>query len=840
MSFNRWIWLMAWRDSRASRRKLFLFSCSIVLGIAALVSITSLGHNLEIAVAEQAKSLLAADLVVTSRQPLSERAEQMIEGLGGEQAREISFSSMALFPNSEGTRLVQIRGLTEGFPFYGAFETFPTNAVEIFRNLPGALVEESLMKQFNAKVGDPIKLGELILPIAGILQKIPGEAMVFTTIAPRVYIPATEIPKTKLIKAESLAKFKVFIKYPPATLVEEFVKKRRAPFKELRLELETVEDRKRDLGKSMNHLQTFLSLGGFIALLLGGVGVASAIHVHVKEKVPSVAVLRCLGASANQTLQIYVAQGMALGLLGAIMGGILGVVIQFFLPRVIQDFVALEIQYSIAWVSVLGAMGAGFVICVLFALVPILPLRRVSPLAVLRATTAVSHHRDPLQWFLFGIMGLGITGFSLWQSTRWYHGLAFTGGILVAFGLLALVAKLLISLARRAITPSWPYVWRQGFANLHRPNNRTLLLMLSLGLGTFLLLTMYLVQHTLLIDLLPAGKGRQPNTVLFDIQTDQISDVENLLKNRQMEVLQQAPVVTMRLASVKGRAIRDLLKEPDHRRVPNWVLRREFRSTWRDQLVDSEESVVGVWPSQKIRDSIPISLEEGIAKDLAVTLGDDLEFDVQGVSIATHVAHLRKVDWKRMAPNFFVVFPSKTLEAAPAFHIITTRSNTPEAGAEMQHALVKNYPNISLIDLTLVLKTVDTVVSKVSVAVRFMASFILGTGLLVLISAILTGRYQRMQESILLRTLGASRWQVLQILLIEYFLLGFCASLTGVVLALGGAGALVFYLFKLPFHPPLLAPFVTMACICLTTMTTGLIMSWGVMNRPPLEILRGE
>ncbi len=840
MSFNRWIWLMAWRDSRASRRKLFLFSCSIVLGIAALVSITSLGHNLEIAVAEQAKSLLAADLVVTSRQPLSERAEQMIEGLGGEQAREVSFSSMALFPNSEGTRLVQIRGLTEGFPFYGAFETFPTNAGEIFRNLPGALVEESLMKQFNAKVGDPIKLGELILPIVGILQKIPGEAMVFTTIAPRVYIPATEIPKTKLIKAESLAKFKVFIKYPPATLVEEFVKKRRAPFKELRLELETVEDRKRDLGKSMNHLQTFLSLGGFIALLLGGVGVASAIHVHVKEKVPSVAVLRCLGASANQTLQIYVAQGMALGLLGAIMGGILGVVIQFFLPRVIQDFVALEIQYSIAWVSVLGAMGAGFVICVLFALVPILPLRRVSPLAVLRATTAVSHHRDPLQWLLFGIMGLGITGFSLWQSTRWYHGLAFTGGILVAFGLLALVAKLLISLARRAITPSWPYVWRQGFANLHRPNNRTLLLMLSLGLGTFLLLTMYLVQHTLLIDLLPAGKGRQPNTVLFDIQTDQISDVENLLKNRQMEVLQQAPVVTMRLASVKGRAIRDLLKEPDHRRVPNWVLRREFRSTWRDQLVDSEESVVGVWPSQKIRDSIPISLEEGIAKDLAVTLGDDLEFDVQGVSIATHVAHLRKVDWKRMAPNFFVVFPSKTLEAAPAFHIITTRSNTPEAGAEMQHALVKNYPNISLIDLTLVLKTVDTVVSKVSVAVRFMASFILGTGLLVLISAILTGRYQRMQESILLRTLGASRWQVLQILVIEYFLLGFCASLTGVVLALGGAGALVFYLFKLPFHPPLLAPFVTMACICLTTMTTGLIMSWGVMNRPPLEILRGE
>ena len=176
MIFDRWIWLMAWRDSRASRRKLFLFSCSIVLGIAALVSITSLGRNLELAVADQAKTLLGADLVVSARQPFSTRAEELIKELGGEQAREVAFSSMALFPKTEGTRLVQIRSLTDGFPFYGKFETAPVEAGESFRSLPGALVEESLMNQFNAKVGDPIKLGQLILPIAGILQKIPGEA----------------------------------------------------------------------------------------------------------------------------------------------------------------------------------------------------------------------------------------------------------------------------------------------------------------------------------------------------------------------------------------------------------------------------------------------------------------------------------------------------------------------------------------------------------------------------------------------------------------------------------------------------------------------------------------
>ncbi|MCX6883128.1 MAG: ABC transporter permease [Verrucomicrobia bacterium] len=840
MIFDRWIWLMAWRDSRASRRKLFLFSCSIVLGIAALVSITSLGRNLELAVADQAKTLLGADLVVSARQPFSARAEELIKELGGEQAREVAFSSMALFPKTEGTRLVQIRSLTDGFPFYGKFETVPVEAGESFRSLPGALVEESLMNQFNAKVGDPIKLGQLILPIAGILQKIPGEALVFSTIAPRVYIPATELPKTKLVKAESLARFKVFIKYPSTINVEALAKKHRNTSKDLRLELETVEDRKRDLGRSLNNLQTFLSLGGFIALLLGGVGVASAIHVHVKEKVPGVAVLRCLGASASRTVQIYVAQGMGLGLTGAIVGGALGVILQFFLPRVVQDFVALQIDYRIAWPSVFGAMGAGFLICVLFTLLPILPLRRVSPLAVLRASEAEPLQGDPARWLIFGLMGLGITGFSLWQSTKWYHGLAFTGGILAAFGLLAGVAKILTQVARKVISRSWPYVWRQGLANLHRPNNRTTLLMLSLGLGTFLVLTMFLVQQTLLVDLLPSGHGRQPNTVLFDVQSDQIEGVERLLKDRDLEILQRSPVVTMRLASVKGRAIGDLLKAPDRQRAPNWVLRREFRSTWRDQLVDTEESVAGHWPAERAQDVTPISLESGIAKDLGVTIGDDLVFDVQGVPITTRVAHLRNVDWRRMSPNFFVVFPSNSLEAAPAFHILTTRTPTAAAGAEMHHELIGTFPNISLIDLTLVLKTVDVIISKISLAVRFMAMFILGTGFLVLVAAILTGRYQRMQESILLRTLGASRRKVLQILLIEYFLLGFFASLTGVLLALGGAWALVHFTFKLPFHPPMLATMVTVTSVCVITMGTGLAMSWGVLNRPPLEILRGE
>jgi putative ABC transport system permease protein len=281
----------------------------------------------------------------------------------------------------------------------------------------------------------------------------------------------------------------------------------------------------------------------------------------------------------------------------------------------------------------------------------------------------------------------------------------------------------------------------------------------------------------------------QPNTVLFDIQNDQRAGVEALLRRNGMAPMQNAPVVTMRLSTVKGTRVEELLKQ-NRDGVPPWVLRREYRSTYRDGLVETEQGVGGKWPQKEQNGIIPISLEEGIAKDLRVRVGDAMTFDVQGVEVATRVAHLRKVDWRRMAPNLFVVFPDGALEAAPAFHIMTTKAPNAEAGAQVQREMVKMYPDVSMIDMSLVLKTVDSIVTKVSFAVRFMAYFTLGTGLLVLMATVLTGRYQRIQESILLRTLGASRAQVLKVLVAEYLLLGLCASATGVGLALTAAWAL--------------------------------------------------
>ncbi len=829
-------WRMAWRDSRNSRRRLIVFSSSIVLGIGALVAIASFGKNLEAAIELQAKALLGADLVLGSRQAFGDAEKKIFAELGGQQANEISFSSMIRFPATEGSRLIQVRALDGPFPFFGALETDPPNAGQEFRS-GGALVEEGVLIQYGAKVGDVVRIGDLTTKVVGSLKKVPGETVVFATIAPRVYLSLGEVERAKLIREGSLARYKTFFQFPAGTDVGALVKERKPEFDQLRLSSDTVKQRQENLGRSMENLTNFLSLVGFIALLLGGVGVASAIHTHVKQKLSSVAVLRCLGATNAQTFAIYLAQSMALGAIGAGGGAALGVVVQVGLPRVLKDFLPLTVDFGIAWGAVLESMVAGFGICVLFALLPLLAVRSISPLVAIRAFVQPSARRDFAQWGAIALLMLGIGGFLVRHTERLQDAAGFGVGLLVAFLTLAGAAKLLVFATRKFIGPSLPYVWRQGLANLHRPGNRTLLLLTSLGLGTFLIVTLVLVQQTLLTQLVSSRQDNRANTILFDIQTDQRQAVAALLKEQGLPVLDEAPVVTMRLQSIKGIDVEDQLSRKTNG-IPNWVLRREFRSTFRDTLSESEKLTAGSWPQKATNDVIPVSLDVGIAKDLRVVMGDEIVWDVQGVPMTTRVAALREVDWRRVQPNFFVVFPPASLEAAPAFHIMTTRADSTEVSANLQRAIARKFPTISTIDVTLILQTIDSVLGKVAFVIRFMALFTVLTGLLVLTGAILTGRFQRVQESVLLRTLGATRSQVRQILLVEYAALGALAGLTGVLLSVGGAWALSRFVFQVEFALPVTIIFVALGTVSLLTMAIGWLGSRGVLDEPPLVILR--
>lgn len=839
-----WTWRMAWRDSRASRRRLMVFSLSIVFGVAALVAVGSFGSNLRSGVDQQSKSLLGADLRVDARDPFTDEDLEILGAIDGDRAQMALFSSMIYFVRTAETRLVQVRAVEDGYPFYGEFETSPAEAADGFRTEPGALVEEALLNQFDAKPGDQIRLGNLTIRVAGALRRVPGESVAFATLAPRVYVPFGVLDEMGLLGDDSLARYRMYFRFddPQGARIAEAELEPVMDAK--RWGTTTVEERQRDLGRSMRNLQRYLGLVGFVALLLGGVGIASAIQTHIRQKLDSIGVLRCLGASSGQTFAVYLVQSLALGVFGVVCGSVLGLFIQQVLPWVVSDFVPFPVEFRMDYGAVGRAAAVGLGICLLFALMPLASVRLVAPLRVLRISADPDNaFRDPFRWLLWSLTAAGVVAFSIAQTRRWEDGLSIAAGLAGAFVVLWLVALGLVSAVRHIIPERWPYVARQGMANLYRPQNRTVLMTLAMGLGTFLILTLYLVQHSLIAGLIPDGEseGKRANCVLFDIQSDQLAGVGGILKKYELPILESAPVVTMRLAEVKGVSVETLLSDRN-RSVRRWTLRREYRSTYRGELSDSERLVAGTWVErvEGEPETVPISLEEGIAEDLGVALGDTLVFDVQGIPIATRVANLREVEWRRVQSNFFVVFPLGVLEEAPGFFIVTTHADSASASAKMQRDVVQTYPNVSAIDLSLILKTLDEIFDKIAFVIRFMALFILGTGLLVLFGATLSGRYQRLKESVLLRTLGASRRQIRLILIVEYVSLGLLSGIAGVVLALAAGWGLSRLLFEIDFHPPLIPNLIAPIVLATLTVVTGAVTSWGIARHSPLEILRSE
>src|SRR3954469_24408767 len=624
---SSFIWKMAWRDSRSSRRRLLLFSISITLGIAALVSIGSFRYSLARAIDDQARSLIGADLVIESTRAFRPEDEELLHSLGERQAREIRFTTMALFPKSGGTRLIHVRALGGDFPFYGPMETAPAAAGREFRAGGQAVLEESLLLQFHANVGDPIKIGDFEFTISGVLKKMPGEASAAGSFAPRVYIPLQNLADTHLLKPGGVARYRAYVKFPANTDIDARIEVLGPQIKRLGMDYDTVAQRKRDLGTSLENLYRFLNLVGFVSLLLGAVGVASAIQAHLQQKTKTGAILRCLGMSAAGTVFVYLIQTAAMGLFGAGFGALLGIAMQRIFPRILMSFLPLAISASIAWQPIIAGIFIGFAICILFALPPLLRFRRLSPLRVFRAAMEVesgTRQRDPILWLIYGVIVAGITGFSISQTDTLTRGLVFALVLFVAVGIFAGVAKLLIVGIRKFFPHGWSFVLRQGLANLYRPNNRTFLLTLSLGLGTFLLLNLYLTREVLLAQFSSIGTRNQPNIFFFDIQPDQRAGVAEIVRASGLPVIQEAPIVTMRLAEVKNRRTSELLLDP-HRKTPEWELEREYRTTYREELTDTEKINAGHWIGRvdyRPGDAVPISLDEEIAKDLGVKIGD--------------------------------------------------------------------------------------------------------------------------------------------------------------------------------------------------------------------------
>lgn len=857
---------------------------AISLGVAALVAIDSFADNVTRSVREQSRALLGGDISFTSRRPFTPEQNAILDTVSRRSkavyARVVTFPSMALVPRSGGTRLVQVRAVSANYPFYGVITTSPAGKWRELQSGPVALVDPSLLVALDARIGDTLTLGLGKFVIAATLKDVPGAPGVAEIIGPRVFIPERYLPETQLLVFGSTAEHGVLAKLPAGADPRKVVAPMRASLDRTQLRAVTVTQSEENITEAIQELSEFIGIVGLVALLLGGVGVASGVRAFVSRKIDTVAILRCLGASSGQVLAMYVAQAAAMGLLGALAGAALGVAVQFGLPSVFGDFLPVDVDVTLEPAAIVTGIVVGGWIALIFSLRPLLALRNVSPLQTLRrdADSEVLRMRwnDVPRVLVNVALGLSVVVIALLRSSEIRQGLWISAATFAVLGILTLSAMFLSWIARKTLRQRWPYVVRQGVANLYRPANQTRSVILSLGFGAFLVTTLYLVQSNLLRRFEFNAAASEANLVFFDIQDDQFQGVDSLVRARG-KVLQTAPVVTMRIAAINDRRTEEIVANARTQRTadslararggaaqdsseeaaaarrrgggagqpsgrPSWALRREYRSTYRDTVTSGEKIVEGKWFSAAAlrgdSDTGEVSFEKDVAEELRIRLGDVVTWNVQGVEMPARVTSFREVTWARFEPNFFAVFATPLMRNAPKQQVILASVRGRPTVAALQRDVVTRYPNVSSVDLSLIRQTIERIVAKVSAAIRFMALFSLAMGIPVLFSAVAATRRDRIREGVLLKTLGASRGQIMRILLAEYALLGLLGSMTGMLLAIGGGWALTHYVFEATFSPALVPAVLIAAAMLALTIAIGLLAGRDVFRETPMSALR--
>jgi putative ABC transport system permease protein len=833
----------ALRESRSAWRSLAPYMLAITLGVAALVAVQSFREGVVETVQSESQVLLGADVRLRWSSELADSAASVIDSIvnsGIETARVTETLSVAFARNGR-TRLVQVRAHLGAFPFYGEVVTVPQGLWPPDPVHPVLLAESSVLTALDAGIGDSVSIGRITFRIGGVVTRPPLEIGFQSALAPRVFIAEEWLEDAGLIQFGSLFERSIYARLGPGQ-AQSFEQRNEDRMRGLNIGVRTAAEQGEDLAEAFSVIARFLGLVGLAALLLGGLGVASAVNVFVREKRSIIATLRCLGATQRTTFAAYLLQAAALGFIGATTGAFLGVALQGLLPALLGDILPIEIGFRVRWLRIIVGIAIGTSVAFLFALLPMLEIRGITPLQALRYTVdPVPVKRDRLRVVAWAALSALVLMLAVLEAPDPIVGIWFAVGLAVALGILRAIAAVLLRQARRFVSPAASFPVRQGLASLSRPGNQTVAVMVSLGFGVFLLATVLAVQAALLGRLDVSRSAAAPDLIAFDIQSDQIDALERVFEQNNLAAPAVTPIVTARIASINGTPVGELIDAGrESGDIEPWTLRREYRNTYRDALTESERLVDGeMWTGPRAAGSLPrISIETELAGDMGVGIGDTITWDVQGALIATRVASLRVVDWARLDTNFFVVFEPGVLESAPQTFVALARIDDEARSASLQRDLAVALPNVSTLDLSLVQETLARIVSQVTRAIRFMGLFCVAAGILVLVGALFASRAQRVKESVLLRTLGATRSQIRRVLLTEYAALGILAGLSGVALGGIAAIALLRFVFDVPFAPAFPSLLGLWLGTALLAVAIGAAGSRGVLRRPPLAVLR--
>jgi putative ABC transport system permease protein len=846
--FRSLAWRMMARDARASGSRFLFVILAVAAGVGALTGVRGFSEAFRETLLREARTLMAADLAVRSFTPATPQQEQALDGLvrqGVQRTTVIETVSM-LAPASGNPVMVSLKAVDPGrYPFYGQIQLDPDLPLSQALTPETVAVSDDLLLRLGLRVGESVKLGSADFRIAGIVRVEPDRMTGSLNVGPRLLLTLDGLARTGLMQFGSRASYRFLLRLVPGGLGVEPAREALEEAFDRTARVTDFRETNPTITRGLNRSTRFLSLVSLIALIVGGLGVASAVHSHLQQRLETIGILKCLGARSGQVLRIYLFQALGLGLAGSVLGIAIGFLVQAMFPRLIRAYFVLPVDLHLTARAAFEGLAVGVLTTLLFTLPPLLQIRRIRPADIFRREMQES--RPPWRERLLagraslaagGLILIGLGSIAAWLSSSPQMGIIFLGGIVISLAGLSTVAWLLLRGLRvlPAMLP-WrlPTALRHGLANLHRPGSHSGAVLVALGVGVTFTLTIYLVQGSVLTEMVRSAPPDMPNVYFINVTDRERDGIMEILRSQPGVEEAPAPVpsISGRLISVNG-------TPADQLPLEGWAQR--FRGprfvTWSATLPRHTEVIRGAFWSG--RPATPeISVEEDAARVLGVVPGIQLIWQVAGRDITARVVAIHRPEFTRFGSNMEFIFSPGVLDGLPMMHFASARVQARYVPA-LQKAVFDRFPTVTVVNAADVLQIVQQVIDHISLVVRFISGFAILGGVIVLAASVAGTRFRRLREVTILKTLGATRPRVARIFSVEFLVLGAVAGLMGSLLANAFSQVVLRRLMEADLRVDWSTNVAAVVATALLANFAGWVVSFRLLGQKPLEILRHE
>jgi len=836
---------IAWRELHAAPAKFVFVVLAVAVGVAALSGVKGFGYAFKGMLLRNAKQLIAADLQAQTWGTITPEQVGQLQKVAdqyGEMTRITETISMAGSATQRVPQMVSVKAVDPSvYPYYGKLKLEPAQPLaNLLDNDSSAVVTPELLLRLRVRPGGSLRLGGKDFRIVGTIVSEPDRLASGFGPGMRVIVSRAGLQRTGLIQFGSRAAQRFLFKLKPGADLDAIKPRLKAIIH--RVFLSDYREGSPVVGRAIDNTTTFLSLISLIALIVGSLGVAMAMYSHLQQRMDTIAVMKALGARARQVMQIYLIQTLWLGLAGGLIGIGIGALVQKSFPWLIHRVFALLPQVPWDWSFSIQGLSLGVLATLLFTVPPLLSIRNVRPSLVFRrdmsdaAMEGRKRWREKVPGWLGAVLILfGFCGIAVWLSGSLRMGLYFMGGLTASILVLAGIAAVLL-LAMRWIVRKWnrrlPSSFRHGFANLYRPGNQARSVLVALGIGVMFTLSTYLLQRTVLQQVVREGPGREGNVFLLDVRNS--SEITKLIESQPgaMSKVQLVGYIVSRMLSKNGVAAEQLSLSKQRKADLQTV-----RITTAQSLPDGLALKQGKWwRAASLQPQLAIS--EDAERSYKLKLGDRLQFQVAGRTLEAAVVAIFRRE-QRSPVRYELVFPEDALKGLPVVYYGAVHVN-PAQIPRMEETIFERFPTVTVMNLAEVLTRIQEAVDQVALVVRFLALFAILAGVIILSSSVAGTRYRRVREVAILKALGGTRRRIISIFSIEFSILGAVSGLIGAILANVFTRIIADKFIEAPFDFNWLSLLIAMIGTVLLANFAGWLASARILDQRPLEVLRGE